>query len=792
MKAITVHLVPDVMRPSGRSVSSLPWSFDSVIGDYFPAAESSDGYMAMTTAGPVERSAWRSTPVLAGEVLSFVRWPEGELIVLGLAAAGIPGLTAAGVLTTTGTVVAGVASIALAAGASILANSLLGSIENPSEYTSPVLDAAVVNNFTGISTVAQAGNVIPVVIGAHPVGGNLLWYFVAAADPVTDPGLIILPELRFGVALCEGPIDGLEQIRIGGVPVAHTSGVGESTLGTLDQDPLSSIPFSGQTRVQSPVGIRLDNPNTTVATPPTDQDYWATYETNNKVDRIYANVFLPEGLSFLSGGSYTTTDVTWQYRYRLSSSSTSGWTGPGLSGVDYWGGVPSPGPTTFVEIEANYPYPFLTSTLIEFPTRDRYVIEFRRYSGRSTETKLDQLILDSVVEVVLEEYSHPGIVVAAALVQSNDTKAPELPQYVAVVRSETERWDTGTEDWVVDDDARSNPAWEVLKILRNRTWGLGNRVNHAQLEADIDLWIEWADWCDDLVDDGAGGLERRCMADAVLDGTDSSAWSAVQRIALAGDASIVKVGDRMYPYWERSRPVVAQFGMGNIIKGSFRQQWLSLTSNITRYDVRYLNAESDYQIDIASSEDPAAVNLGLPENPLAIDRFGIVRKSQARRRANKERKLARSQKVVEFRAGIDALRVQVGDLIRVSHDLPGWGVASGRILAATSTTVTIDRPAPMVTGITYEIHARLSDDTTEVNTIVLSDGLGGAPDPTAPITLQAAWGTTPDPGDPYIIGRPAQVGHTYVVYDVESSGDLEWTIRGLIHDPRIWDDADLT
>ena len=76
---------------------------------------------------------------------------------------------------------------------------------------------------------------------------------------------------------------------------------------------------------------------------------------------------------------------------------------------------------------------------------------------------------------------------------------------------------------------------------------------------------------------------------------------------------------------------------------------------------------------------------------------------------------------IKIEAGIEAIRSTLGDKIGIAHDVPQWGY-SGRILAATINTVTLDREVTIEAGKTYAILVQFQDDTIEIKTVANAVG----------------------------------------------------------------------
>lgn len=64
-----------------------------------------------------------------------------------------------------------------------------------------------------------------------------------------------------------------------------------------------------------------------------------------------------------------------------------------------------------------------------------------------------------------------------------------------------------------------------------------------------------------------------------------------------------------------------------------------------------------------------------------------------------------------LQADIEHMVCERGDLIHVAHDVTGWGVAWGRVVAINGEEVTLDGPVTLESGKDYAFRIRKDDDT---------------------------------------------------------------------------------
>lgn len=234
-----------------------------------------------------------------------------------------------------------------------------------------------------------------------------------------------------------------------------------------------------------------------------------------------------------------------------------------------------------------------------------------------------------------------------------------------------------------------NPAWLFLYYARggflNTTaapahlglagWldepapGNGPRLFGAGLEnARIDYAsiVAWAQYCD------AAGLQCRM----VVNGT-RSAGDVLDDIAAAGRATKTWATGKLGVVWEAAgQPVVAAFGMSNIVAGSFKIAYLS-DDPIDEYELAFTRADADYEADTVRAVVPG---VPLPVNRRSDQAVYSMTRSQAQRLVNLlAASRAYHRRTIRFETNALGATVQRGDIVHLAHDLTRWAY-SGRLV----------------------------------------------------------------------------------------------------------------
>ena len=240
---------------------------------------------------------------------------------------------------------------------------------------------------------------------------------------------------------------------------------------------------------------------------------------------------------------------------------------------------------------------------------------------------------------------------------------------------------TGT---VVANQWSDNPADVLLDILLNT----GNRFFFDKSRIDFPMFAEWRQFCSD----------NSLNFNGIFDGK-SNVWDVVNTVARVGRASVILRGLKWSLTIERPDIAVMAFTQDNIVKGSFKMTWLGRKDRANLIEVQYADADDFYKQHSVFITDPDYTKFGDAQVKSTINLTGVTSAQQAIKEGRLQ--LALNKYVTqscEFDVFIQALAVDVGDVIYVQHDMPMWGF-SGRVLEATqnsdgSWNVTSDTPIP--------------------------------------------------------------------------------------------------
>jgi len=426
----------------------------------------------------------------------------------------------------------------------------------------------------------------------------------------------------------------------------------------------------------------------------------------------------------------------------------------------------------------------------------RYEIKVENMSADQTSTRYgDDCYLSAVREVIYDDLQYPRLALVAIKALATDQLSGSL-RFSCLVEGAYVRFWTGTQ-WKYD--ASDNPAWccwdaftkPVIDAVKsdalidgyeyfNEETGMSFRVLRYDgmdpSRLDLVKFKEWADYCDDLVPDGSGGTEKRITFNAIFD-TASSMWEAAMTICSTGRAIPVWNGSHITVAVDKPGTPVQLFSVGNIGTDSFKETFLKMSDRASSIVIDFVNREKDYQRDTFTVQVPEIPG----DNQSSISAIGITKPSEAWRagmyRLYNNKYITRT---VEIDVSLDSVACTIGDIINVQHDVPKWGVAGGRLVGASSNTITLDREVLLESNKSYTVLIRLQDDTLVSRTIINTAGYY------TQLTLSSPFSVLPQQYDLYAFGETEKVVKPFRVMDISRKQDLDATISAVEYNESIY------
>lgn len=332
----------------------------------------------------------------------------------------------------------------------------------------------------------------------------------------------------------------------------------------------------------------------------------------------------------------------------------------------------------------------------------------------------------------------------------------------------------------------NNPAWVLYDIVTSQRYGLDQR----ELGVTIDKWglYEAAQFCDQMVPDGKGGMEPRYMCDVVIQ-QKVEAYQVIRDICSIFRGLTFYDGEQIGIVVDKPRQPSYVFTNDNVVNGVFNRTFGSDKSLYTVANVQFDDVENAYQQDVEPVfELEATRRFGY--NPVDLTAIGCTRRSEANRRGRWLLKTNLRSETVSFTTGLEGMIPMIGEVIAVNDQ--AWSSnytlnLSGRVESVSGLQVFVPFKIDAASG--DRILINKPDGMPEYRTIasVSEDG--------RILELNTAFTFQPQPDTVFAIDKQNLALQQYVVTGIQkadSDGDdaFGYTITAVEYDPNKYDEID--
>lgn len=352
-----------------------------------------------------------------------------------------------------------------------------------------------------------------------------------------------------------------------------------------------------------------------------------------------------------------------------------------------------------------------------FPTVGQYQLRITKVQKDSESQELyNKIQLQSVKFFQADGGTHPAQNRVGVVFQSSSSLNGTIDAVSAYVTAKTWVWTggnytgqlIGSSGWSWQHT--ENPAWwclywalggftnksiNTLPPFSGTGWNLGDHPENAQRlfgcgipQSKIDLAsiIAFANFCT---------RKNLRFSAAVIE--QSGADEVLRRIARVGRATPSCNGSKLSFVWEdENQPIIAQFGMSNIIAGSFKINYAS-SRMAEEIVTQFVNPDDEWRQNELRVLMPG---ITIPAHEARLDLWGVKYREQALREANR---LAATQfyqnRRITWQADMQGARITKMSVVALAHDLTQWAY-SGRF-------------TDLVSDGTRIVSATLSAETTE-------------------------------------------------------------------------------
>jgi sulfur carrier protein ThiS len=711
-KSAILNAVPHPLRTERYTIPIVPGTTLKVLAEgltkeYDIAPELKSKVSVLLNGRVISEERWEQTILKEGDTVEYRAVPgKGAVRVLAMVAVMYfaPYLASAAEFAYMGTAAATAAGSAAVYATAYAATVLIGSalVNAIAPIRPPVLSERNTNDpgtaerqlmVNGGSNRANPYGTIPVVLGKirmTPLLGsnNFLTY-----ENERDSYLSMLLVWGYGPLNIDD-----SSYKIGDVPLSSFTNYNKITL-DRKTEPSSSVKMNFDaiygkdvTQVNTAVELVCDgNPETTVTPGP-----WFEAATTEAVNSVTIALHFPQGLRRIdvkgntSGNSYP---VAVAFRVEYSRNNGSTWNS--LDSFSIGGDSAKKDGFTYTK----------TYSL----TEDKLIIRVRRETGDNIEDNENRryYFTSNLQSVTFLRNASPAvdpvgskIAKTAFKIKATDQLNGNIQGISAIVQTWCKTWNGTT--WV--DGATSNPAALMRYVLEHPA--NPRRVTDASSQINLNQLRYFHDYCQ------ARGFEYNGTL-----GEARSVLEVIRDICAAGRASPALVDGKWTVIIDEVKPNVVQhftphnsYGFEGVKALPKRPDGL----RVTYYDQDYDYQEAEiivYEVGKNANNATLFESITLPgvtKRSLVIDH---ARWHMAQMKLRPE--------VYTLNSDIEYLVCNRGDRVKVMHDVPMWGLGSGRIKNRFSSNVfELDEDVPHKAGFTYVIRIRGEDGSSNLRTIV--------------------------------------------------------------------------
>mgnify|MGYP001261983401 CR=1 FL=1 len=340
---------------------------------------------------------------------------------------------------------------------------------------------------------------------------------------------------------------------------------------------------------------------------------------------------------------------------------------------------------------------YLEAHIIKAPDEKPFDIRVRRTTPDSNSDLLrNDTRWSSYSEIIDDNLSYPHTAVAGAVIdhdQYTDTPTRtyhlrglivDVPDnYNPETRTYSGLWLGGFKKAYTN-----NPAWLFRYLVKNERFGLARHAGYIDVD-DGALYV-LSQYCDQLVDDGYGGLEPRMTLNAYIT-EQMSARDLLDNIAGMFRGIALWDGQRLTVMIDAPQDPIATITNANVVDGAFTRSSIARAECYNAVIVSWTDPENGWeQSKEYVADDKLIARDGY--NETTLEAFGCTSRGQAHRAGKWLIETAkREPSKFTFKMARDAIHFTPGDIIEILDNNRAGARLGGRIVANNGRAITVDK-----------------------------------------------------------------------------------------------------
>lgn len=409
-------------------------------------------------------------------------------------------------------------------------------------------------------------------------------------------------------------------------------------------------------------------------------------------------------------------------------------------------------------------------------------IRVRRLTGdSSTASVSNSTWWDNYVGVIDVKMRYPntglvGLQVDAAQFSAIPRRSFDMKLLIVSVPSNynpTTRVYTGTWDGTFTPAWTDNPAWCFYDLLTNNRYGLGEFIEADQ----VNKWQLYsiAQYCDQLVGDGYGGMEPRFTCNLYLQ-TRAEAYTVLSNFVSIFRAINYWASGTVITVQDKPSSPIAIYTNANVIEGEFNYSGASRRGRHTVALVTWNDPLDYYRQKIEYVADEAGIaRYGVQQAEIVA--MGCTSRGQAHRLGKwlLESEISELE-TCTWKVGLDGTGLYPGAIVKTVDKHRSGVRLGGRLISATTISATIDAAITLTSGIAYTITMVLPDGT------LASQSLTNAPGSVTVLTWATALASAPLTMSVWLVAADNVVPETWRIIGLTEIENLQIAVTALQYD----------
>lgn len=350
----------------------------------------------------------------------------------------------------------------------------------------------------------------------------------------------------------------------------------------------------------------------------------------------------------------------------------------------------------------------------------------------------NDLFFRAIVGVIYETLRYPNSVLIGVKVSAeNFQNVPEVSALlrgtkikVPTIYNSSSNTYSGVWNGSWKVEYNNNPVWVFFDLLTNKRYGAGLFIE----EEDVDIYslLPIAKYCDEMVPDGKGGMEKRFTFNGYINNR-GEAFEVLNSLAATFRGMLYYAGGAITATQDVKANVTRSFSPSNVIVEVDDSG--NLTSPPFVYEGTARKARKT--VALVSWNDPAdryKSKIEYVEDRLGIERygyreidirgFGCTSQGQAQR-LGKWTLLSDlgATETVTFKVGAEGFFMVPGEVIDIADPDKNSGILAGTAPSISESTIVLDRAISLAPNVSYQIIVNDGNGNSVVRAVTTGAGL---------------------------------------------------------------------